>query len=154
MTPVNWERLPGETVEEFVAAMLLLRNPHGNRITPSRGDRGVDIRIAGPDGFDIYQVKRFCRPLTARQVADVEESWRRFVAETLPVLPVRSWTLVMPWNPTHERLEWLERLTAGSGLRIAWMDRGPGHIRPEIPAKPPSAGLDLGVPTVSDLGRA
>ncbi len=56
-------------------------------------------------------------------MADVEESWRRFVAETMPVLPVRSWTLVMPWNPTHERLEWLERLTAGSGLRIAWMDR-------------------------------
>ncbi|MFI6742740.1 hypothetical protein ACIBI9_58445 [Nonomuraea sp. NPDC050451] len=123
MTPVNWERLPGETVEEFVAAMLLLRNPHGNRITPSRGDRGVDIRIANPDGYDIYQVKRYCRPLTARQASDVEESWRRFVAETLPVLAVRSWTLVMPWNPTHERLEWLERLTAGSGLRIAWMDR-------------------------------
>ncbi|MEU7990584.1 hypothetical protein AB0B56_37560 [Streptosporangium canum] len=123
MTLVNWERLPGETVEEFVAAMLLLRHPHGNRITPSRGDRGVDIRVANPDGFDIYQVKRFCRPLTSRQVADVQESWQRFVDETLPVLPVRSWTLVTPWNPTHERLEWLERLTAGSGLRIGWMDR-------------------------------
>jgi hypothetical protein len=123
MTLVNWERLPGETVEELVAAMLLLRHPHGNRITPSRGDRGVDIRIANPDGYDIYQVKRFCRPLTSRQVTDVENSWQRFVDETLPVLPVRSWTLVTPWNPTHERLEWLERLTAGSGLRISWMDR-------------------------------
>ncbi|GAA1761836.1 hypothetical protein GCM10009734_82580 [Nonomuraea bangladeshensis] len=123
MTLVNWERLPGETVEEFVAAMLLLRHPHGNRITPSRGDRGVDIRVANPDGYDIYQVKRFCRPLTSRQVSDVENSWQRFVDETLPTLPVRSWTLVTPWNPTHERLEWLERLTAGSGLRISWMDR-------------------------------
>ncbi|MEV4161870.1 hypothetical protein [Nonomuraea dietziae] len=97
MTLVNWERLPGETVEEFVAAMLLLlRHPHGNRITPSRGDRGVDIRVANPDGYDIYQVKRFCRPLTSRQVTDVEHSWQRFVDETLPVLPVRSWTLVTP----------------------------------------------------------
>ncbi len=120
MTLVNWERLPGETVEEFVAAMLLLRHPHGNQITPSRGDRGVDIRVANPDGYDIYQVKRFCRPLTSRQVTDVENSWQRFVDETLPVLPVRSWTLVTPWNPTHERLE---RLTADSGLRISWMDR-------------------------------
>ncbi|MFF4985686.1 hypothetical protein ACFY19_00780 [Streptosporangium saharense] len=123
MTLVNWERLPGETVEEFVAAMLLLRHPHGNRITPSRGDRGVDIRVANSDGYDVYQVKRFCRPLTSRQVTNVEESWRRFVNETLPTLPVRSWTLVTPWNPTHERLEWLERLTTGSGLRIGWMDR-------------------------------
>jgi hypothetical protein len=123
MTLVNWERLPGETVEEFVAAMLLLRHPHGNRITPSRGDRGVDIRVANADGYDIYQVKRYCRPLSSRQTADVEESWQRFVDETLPGLPVRSWTLVTPWDPTNERLEWLERLTAGSGLRIGWMGR-------------------------------
>ncbi|MEV0195307.1 hypothetical protein [Nonomuraea sp. NPDC050691] len=123
MTLVNWELLPGETVEEFVAEMLLLKHPHGNRITPARGDRGVDIRVANPDGYDIYQVKRFCRPLTSRQVAQVEESWQRFVDETLPVLPVRSWTLVMPWDPTNTRLEWLERLTAGSGLRIGWMGR-------------------------------
>uniref|UniRef100_UPI003F495464 hypothetical protein n=1 Tax=Streptosporangium sp. CA-256172 TaxID=3240076 RepID=UPI003F495464 len=123
MTSVNWERLPGETVEEFVAAMLLLRHPHGNLITPSRGDRGVDVRVANPDGFDIYQVKRFCRPLTSGQERQVEASWKRFADEVLPVLPVRSWTLVVPWNPTHERLEWLAKLTAGSGLRVDWMDR-------------------------------
>ncbi|MFI7049825.1 hypothetical protein ACWDTT_13755 [Streptosporangium sandarakinum] len=73
--------------------------------------------VANPDGYDIYQVKRFCRPLTSRQVTDVENSWQRFVDETLSVLPVRSWTLVTLWNPTHERL------AAGSGLRISWMDR-------------------------------
>ena len=52
-------------------------------------------------------------------MADVENSWQRFVDETLLVLPVRSWTLVTPWNPTHERLEWLQRLTGHSGLRTA-----------------------------------
>jgi hypothetical protein len=35
MTTVNWEREPGEKIEEFVAAMLLLEHRHGNHITPS-----------------------------------------------------------------------------------------------------------------------
>ncbi|MFI7642271.1 hypothetical protein [Nonomuraea sp. NPDC049400] len=121
MTTVNWEREPGEKVEEFVAALLLLKHPHGNRITPSRGDRGVDVRVHHPDGYDIYQVKRYSRALTAKQAASVEASWKTFAAETLPVLPVRSWTLVTPWEPTNERLAWLEQLTSGSGIRIGWM---------------------------------
>jgi hypothetical protein len=121
MTTVNWEREPGEKVEEFVAALLLLKHPHGNRITPSRGDRGVDVRVWNPDGYDIYQVKRYSRALTAKQATSVENSWDTFAAETLPVLPVRSWTLVTPWEPTNERLDWLEQLTTAGGIRTHWM---------------------------------
>jgi hypothetical protein len=51
----------------------------------------------------------------------VEESWGTFVAQTLPVLPVRSWTLVTPWEPTNPRLDWLDELTAGHGIRTGWM---------------------------------
>jgi len=121
MTKVNWEREPGETIEEFVAAMLLLDHPHGNQITPSRGDRGVDIRVWNSDGFDVYQVKRFARPLTSKQATNIEESWETFVEETLPTLSVRSWTLVTPWEPSNERLDWLKELTAGSNIHIEWM---------------------------------
>jgi hypothetical protein len=81
VSAVNWEREPGEKVEEFVAALLLLEHPAGNLITPSRGDRGVDIRVPNPDGFDIYQVKRYTRPLTSRQAKEIETSWARFVRE-------------------------------------------------------------------------
>ncbi|WP_030453280.1 hypothetical protein [Herbidospora cretacea] len=121
MTTVNWEREPGEKVEEFVAALLLLKHPHGNRITPSRGDRGVDLRVWNPDGYDIYQVKRYSRPLTATQATSVENSWNTFITQSLPVLQVRSWTLVTPWEPTNERLDWLERLTTGHGIHTHWM---------------------------------
>ncbi|MET8053353.1 hypothetical protein ABZU75_37775 [Streptosporangium sp. NPDC005286] len=121
MTTVNWERMPGETVEEFVAALLLLKHPHGNRPTPSRGDRGVDVRVWNPDGYDIYQIKRYSRALTARQATSVENSWNTFTAETLPLLPVRSWTLVTPWEPSNERLDWLDQLTASIGIRTHWM---------------------------------
>ena len=112
-------------MEEFVAALLLLEQPRGNIITPSRGDRGIDIRIP-VDGnrFDIYQVKRFTRPLSAKQAANIENSWNEFVEKTLPRLAVRSWTLVTPWNPTNERLEWLEGLTADAGLdEVTWLGR-------------------------------
>ncbi|MEU8309831.1 hypothetical protein AB0C84_40300 [Actinomadura sp. NPDC048955] len=135
MAKVNWEREPGEIVEEFVAAMLLLDHPHGNQITPSRGDRGVDICVRHPDGFDVYQVKRYAGKLTAKQANDIERSWRTFVDKTLRVLPVRSWTLVMPWEPTHERLEWLAELTAGHGIRVEWMG---GRILDGMAARRPS----------------
>ncbi|WP_344242537.1 hypothetical protein [Actinocorallia libanotica] len=121
MTTVNWERESGEKIEEFVAALLLLKHPHGNQPTPSRGDRGVDVRVWNPDGYDIYQVKRYSRPLTAKQATSVKDSWKTFTAKTLPALPVRSWTLVTPWEPSNERLEWLEELTAGCGIRVSWM---------------------------------
>jgi hypothetical protein len=121
MTTVNWEREPGEKVEEFVAALLLLKHPHGNRPTPSRGDRGVDVRVWNPDGYDIYQVKRYAGKLDSRRATSVEASWNTFVTETLPVLPVRSWTLVTPWEPSNPRLDWLAELTAGRGIRTGWM---------------------------------
>ncbi|MGI5292803.1 hypothetical protein ACQEVF_57160 [Nonomuraea polychroma] len=124
MTTVNWEREPGEKVEEFVAALLLLKHPHGNRPTPSQGGRGVDIRVENPDGYDIYQVKRYSRALAASQANKVEASWNTFVTETLPVLPVRSWTLVTPWEPSNPRLDWLAKLTAGHGIRTHRMGGG------------------------------
>jgi hypothetical protein len=123
MTRVNWELEPGEKVQEFVAALLLLAHPTGNMITPSRGDRGVDIRIPTETGYKIYQVKRYSSRLTSNQAKDIEASWKTFAAETLGHIPVASWTLVMPWNPTNERLEWLEALTSDAGIPVDWMGR-------------------------------
>jgi hypothetical protein len=123
VTVVNWERHPGETIEEFIAAMLLLDHPHGNLITPSQGDRGVDVRVEHSDGLDIYQIKRYTGPLTAAQRREVTKSWEAFATQTLPNLRVRTWYLVTPWDPTNERLEWLDRLTAGAGVPCHWIGR-------------------------------
>ncbi|MFI5496808.1 hypothetical protein [Actinoplanes sp. NPDC051859] len=124
MTTVNWERESGEKVEEFVSALLLLdHDGPGNRITPSQGDRGVDVRLLTAEGFDIHQIKRFHGPLDAKQRAQVEKSWKTFVRDTLPILPVRSWSLTCPWDPTNERLEWLQDLTAGHDITVNWMGR-------------------------------
>src|SRR5689334_9477491 len=124
MVRINWELEPGEKIEEFVAAMLLLRHAGpGNRITPSRGDRGVDVRLTDPDGIRFFQVKRYSRPLTGTQKTQTEQSWTTFLTQAAPHAPVKSWTLVCPWNPTNEALEWLETLTANAQFPTDWMGR-------------------------------
>lgn len=124
MTQVNWERHSGEQVEEFVAAMLLLRNPHGNLITPSQGDRGIDIQIkAETGGYDIYQVKKYATTLTASQKKAIERSWQTFLDQTAERIQVNSWKLALPCNPTTENLDWLEELTSESGITTEWYGR-------------------------------
>ena len=124
MTQVNWERRSGEQVEEFVAAMLLLRNPHGNLITPSQGDRGIDIQIkAETGGYDIYQVKKYASALSPSQKKAIEHSWKTFLAQTAGRIQVNSWNLALPYDPTPENLDWFEKLTGGSGITTQWCGR-------------------------------
>ncbi|WP_146752350.1 MULTISPECIES: hypothetical protein [unclassified Actinomyces] len=124
MTQVNWEIHGGEQIEKFVAAMILLRNPHGNLITPSQGDRGVDIQVESSPGiFDIYQVKRYSSRLKGSQKSKIARSWRTFIEQTVPRVTVSSWNLVLPCDPTHENLAWLKDLTAESGIKVNWIGR-------------------------------
>lgn len=124
MTQVNWERRSGEQVEEFVAAMLLLRNPHGNLITPSQGDRGIDIQIkAETGGYDIYQVKKYATTLTTSQKKAIERSWRTFLDQTAGRIQVNSWNLALPCDPTPENQDWFEKLTGDSGITTQWYGR-------------------------------
>lgn len=123
MTKINWERESGDAVQEFVAALILLRFKRGNLITPSRGDRGVDVRVERENGLDVYQVKRYGRRLTSTQKKDIKESWDTFLEQTASVLPINSWKLVLPWNPSNEALEWLDEVTAGSDIPHEWIGR-------------------------------
>lgn len=119
---INWEREPGERIEDFAAAFLLLRAGVGNQIRPSRGDGGIDVQIPTAEGWDIYQVKRFARNLQHSEKRQIEESWRRFT-ESAPLNRVRSLSLVLPLEPTRENLVWLRELTDGSGIDISWIGR-------------------------------
>lgn len=121
MTKVNWERESGKDVEEFVAALILEQYKTGNLVTPSQGDRGIDVRVPTPSGFDIYQIKRYTRPLTSTEQRDIKGSWNTFLEQTASVLPISSWKLVIPLNPTNERLDWLDALTSGVGFEHEWI---------------------------------
>jgi hypothetical protein len=127
MTPINWERLPGETVEEYVEALILTTvNSRATRITPSRGDKGIDILAPVGDQFDVYQVKRYTRPFrkSSKEEKSIISSWRRFADEILPAYPIRGWHLVTPWNPTTGRYDWMLELTDGVGIERDWLGHG------------------------------
>lgn len=123
MTTINWERESGERIEDFVAAYILMTKGRGNQVRPSQGDHGIDVEVFGQSGWDIYQVKRYASNLTARQKSEIARSWVRFRADVLPNRPIRSWSLVLPLEPTPENLQWLANLTAGCGIEVNWIGR-------------------------------
>lgn len=123
MTTINWERTSGELVEEFVAAHLLLRSGIGNLIRPSQGDGGIDVKIPTPEGWEIYQIKRFAQNLDSSQKRQITESWSRFQQSGLASKGVKFWALVLPLDPTPQNLTWFENLTTGSGIVSHWIGR-------------------------------
>jgi len=123
MTRIGWERYEGNDIEAVVAMLINLEHPNSVRITPSRGDGGVDIldRGAADNGGDVvYQVKRYTGPLSTTQQNNVEKSWTRLQTDPRWVtLDVQEWHLVMPWDPTREADAWLQALDE-SARTVVW----------------------------------
>ncbi|WP_234058008.1 restriction endonuclease [Microbacterium sp. NFH-22A-Y] len=124
MTRIAWERYEGNDIEAVVAMLINREHPNSVRITPSRGDGGVDIldRGAAADGGDVvYQVKRYTKPLSANQQDRVEESWSRLQSDPRwEALNVEEWHLVTPWDPTPEAESWLRGLDDGGSHTVVW----------------------------------
>ncbi|MDR7254171.1 hypothetical protein J2X46_003164 [Nocardioides sp. BE266] len=128
MVTINWERESGDRIEEFVAAALVMRHGAGCRVTPSRGDGGMDVKLPLANGrWWVVQVKRYSGPLTSRQETSIEKSYGALLAEIARTgLEVERWTLATPWDPTRERLGWLEgfdRSPDGLPATLDWMGR-------------------------------
>ncbi|MBX3196083.1 MAG: hypothetical protein KF727_13405 [Microbacteriaceae bacterium] len=138
MTRVEWTRYVGDDVEAVVAMMVNREQPNSVRITPSRGDGGVDIldRGQGDDGGDaVHQVKRYTGPLTAKQKAEVVDSLDALLKDPRWLgLRVTTWYLVMPWDPTPELETWLHELGRERGLHAVW--RGLSYVE-QLAAKYP-----------------
>lgn len=124
MTLVEWTRLEPGQVEATVAMLLNSERPTSVRITPSRGDGGVDIldRGGADDGGDVvYQVKSYTAGLTARQKASIKDSFDTLLeGERWQDLNLTSWRLVTPWNPSPEAEHWLQELGTRSGVPVVW----------------------------------
>lgn len=125
MGRIEWTRYEGNDVEAVVAMLVNRVNPNSTRITPSRGDGGVDIlhRGGGPDGGDeVIQVKRYTGPLDTKQKDAVEESLQRLVDDPRwAELKVTRWVLVTPWDPTPEAEAWLQEVGGTHQLQeVVW----------------------------------
>lgn len=124
MTLVEWTRLEPGQVEAVVAMLVNRERPTSVRITPSRGDGGVDIldRGAGPGGGDVvYQVKSYTRTIEAREKASIKDSFDTLGSdERWSGLNVVSWRLVTPLNPSPEAENWLHALGAEAEVPTVW----------------------------------
>lgn len=121
---VEWTRLEGGQVEAVIAMFVNRDRPTSVRITPSRGDGGVDIldRGAGEGGTDVvYQVKRYTEKLTSKQKTEIKDSLTRLITDKRwQDLSVREWRLVTPWDPSPEAETWLQDLGYPE-LRKVWL---------------------------------
>lgn len=99
-------------------------HPNSTRITPSRGDGGVDIldRGAGPGGTDVvYQVKRYTEPLEKKEKDAVEKSLTTLMKDPRwASLNVEEWHLVLPWDPSPEADKWLQDFGKEQGVKPIW----------------------------------
>ncbi|MCZ2404430.1 restriction endonuclease [Paenarthrobacter sp. Z7-10] len=124
MTRVEWTRLEGADVEAVVAMFLNRDHSRSTRITPSRGDGGVDIldRGAGPNGSDVvYQVKRYTEPLGSKEKTAVEDSLKTLMKDPRwAELNVEEWHLVLPWDPSPEAEKWLREFGGKQGVTAIW----------------------------------
>lgn len=124
MTRVEWTRLDGADVEAVVAMFVNREHPNSTRITPSKGDGGVDIldRGAGPGGTDVvYQVKRYTEPLGKKEKDAVENSLTALMKDPRWTrLKVEEWHLVLPWDPSPEADKWLQDFGEEHGVKAIW----------------------------------
>jgi hypothetical protein len=140
VTRVPWATLSGNDMEDFVALLLFSEYPEGaQHITPSQGDGGMDVRIWTPDGWDVYQIKKFYAALDASQQRQVRHSFKAFQAEVAATnMAVKCWTVLMPWDPTREQRSWFEEETANEVFPTAWE----GRTRLELLASCHPAAVD------------
>lgn len=125
---VSWDRYGGDDVEAVVAMLINREHPNSVRITPSRGDGGVDIldRGAAKDGGDVvYQVKRYTAPLDDKQKGEVKASLARLLDPKTGdprwrSLNVTEWRLVTPWDPTPEAFTWLHGAARRYAVTAHW----------------------------------
>lgn len=122
---IEWTRLSGEQVEELVAVLINLEYEKSTRITPSRGDGGVDIispdRNSG-NRFEIYQVKKFSSTLNPNQKRQIESSLKSLMNdERWKVINITNWNLVTPYNPTPELYNWFNGLTKTYEFKAHWL---------------------------------
>lgn len=75
---IPWVTMSGDEIETVVAVCLCKQFPDAQRIRPSRGDGGIDVRVDNEDGtIDVYQIKKFAVNLGSSEKRQIIESWRR-----------------------------------------------------------------------------
>jgi hypothetical protein len=99
-------------------SVLLSRELQTHRVDGSGGDGGRDCYFSDDDGTDVYELKSFTGRMTQSRRRQVKRSLARAMEGT-----PRSWTLVVPIDPTPPEQAWFDSLQAGVSAKLDWKDK-------------------------------
>jgi hypothetical protein len=115
MPEAEFHRLSPAVYEDMVSVLLSrLRQTH--RVDGSGGDGGRDCYFSDEDGTDVYELKSFTGRMERTQRRQVERSLARAMEQN-----PRSWTLVVPIDPTPAEQQWFDSLGVGISARLEWL---------------------------------
>ena len=117
MPEVDFERLAPGKYEDMVS-VLLCRLLQAHRVDGSGGDEGRDCYFPGEHGTDAFELKSFTGRMTPARRRHVKESLARAM-KTGP----RTWTLVVPIDPTPEEQRWFDSLGTGLTAQLEWLGK-------------------------------
>jgi hypothetical protein len=99
-------------------SVLLSRLRQARRVDGSGGDGGRDCYFSGEDGTDVYELKSF----TGRMTPGRRKQVKRSLARAMRTRP-RTWTLVVPIDPTPDEQRWFDSLGTGLSTPLEWFGK-------------------------------
>ena len=115
---VDFTRLSPAQFEDMVS-VLLSRLTQARRVDGRGGDGGRDCYFSDEQGTDVYELKSFTGRMGQAQRRQVERSLDRAMTDG-----PRSWTLVVPIDPSPGEERWFGTLKARhSSARLEWLGK-------------------------------
>jgi hypothetical protein len=151
--PVDFARLSRSPADyEDMVSVLLSRIRQARRVDGSGGDGGRDCYFTDADGTDVYELKSFTGRMDRTQRRQIERSLRRAMNDS-----PRSWTLVVPIDPTPAEEQWFAGLQAShKGTRLEWLGKTwlDDHLAqfPDIPRYFSGAAEEV-IRILAEIGR-
>ena len=114
---VNFKQLSPSQYERMVS-VLLSREIQALREDGAGGDGGKDCYFSDAAGTHVYELKNF----TGRMTSGRRRQVKRSLARAMSRAP-RTWTLVVPIDPTPSEQRWFESLHAEVSAQLDWKGR-------------------------------
>ena len=114
---VNFKQLSPSQYERMVS-VLLSREIQALREDGAGGDGGRDCYFTDAAGTHVYELKNFTGRMTPGRRRQVKRSLVRAMSRA-----PRTWTLVVPIDPTPSEQRWFESLHAEVSVRLDWKGR-------------------------------
>jgi hypothetical protein len=101
-----------------MVSVLLSRLRQARRVDGTGGDGGRDCYFTDERGTDVFELKSFTGRMAKAWRAQVKKS----LAKAMGSDP-RSWTMIVPIDPTPDEQTWFDSLGEGSAARLEWLGK-------------------------------